>query len=1147
MSFHLNCTLYILNAIKPSNSGAAHLLGLIFGVPDTGICDSCSSHEKFIGGAVALESPSEIQSLLYLLKDLIRNAQHCNYARLLSRHSPAQFKKQSNEDSSRSLSKMTDLLQSEDFYQTQDKETLPNLHKTAGKNNMSVLVDSTSNVHAIPRNLCARTENNCSIHTKHSCSNEEFHTTGSFQKYSSVQRLVVRRKHKHDFFSGINDNANGWDLNHATKVSDEGGKARKLFPSPSRDPQNELIKSCTSHKDVVSFIWAVCRRIIPETLLGSKSNWRALRSNIAKFVNLRRHEKFSLQQCLYKLKTSHFPWLNGITLVCEHFAHLSSLNDEWKGHKCLYDRLEKRKGWTCHDSIDENKVGNHSWKMLLQQKMLANWTFWLFSSLIVPLIRAHFYVTESENGRQNVFYYRKYVWTKILNGAVKKLCRSNYKRLSAGSLARILQKRSIGFSQIRFLPKETGLRPIANLGAPSATWLPLQKNLGKTSKGRKGKKLASNLLILDGNSMRKNFKQKCSFDNNPPTSSHNVLSKHSWEARKGDKAAALGYHPYSDKARKGIRNLCGSDSQVRLSFRPVNSLLCDSHYCVKLEQKDCPEDLGCSVFDYNDIYLKIMPFVLSLKGFCLGMPQLYIVVCDVAKAFDTINQDKLLSVIQNIVRKEEYLICRYTKVARTTKSIKVSHERTCVPQGKDTNFINFLDSLAAKYPQCIFIDQAFFRRIKQEQLLTLMREHIKRNILRIGPHFYIQKVGIPQGSVLSALLCSFYYGYLDRNIILPLLRHNEIKNTIDSPQKGFEDHRVSGDSLKTRVLNEARVGAEVNTIFYEERDKISGFSTRHSRKMRIVQDSKDLGPCKNGQENKASNSILVACSSNNQNGLRNCTESPKSLLLRMIDDSILISTSKKEAFCFIATMHRGFKEYNCYANEHKTSLNFDMELEGKNLAKNIYKTEDGASFMQWNGLLINCHTLEIQADYTRYWGAHISSTLTVWGQKNPGYHLMAKLCQFMRPKCHPIFYDSNINSPATVRLNAYQAFLLCAMKFHAYVSSMPSVGGCSPRYFFQAIMKSTRYMYKLIKQRMYNIGLKSNACPNLLLQHKEMEWLGLSAYNKVLQKKHSRHKQLLAFLGAKLLCSKYQDLVTSANLHLAVDDSRSSMFWKIRY
>jgi telomerase reverse transcriptase len=40
------------------------------------------------------------------------------------------------------------------------------------------------------------------------------------------------------------------------------------------------------------------------------------------------------------------------------------------------------------------------------QRRLALWVRWLLADLLVPLLRAHFYCTETEAYRQQVFYYR---------------------------------------------------------------------------------------------------------------------------------------------------------------------------------------------------------------------------------------------------------------------------------------------------------------------------------------------------------------------------------------------------------------------------------------------------------------------------------------------------------------------------------------------------------------------------------------------------------------------------------------------------------------------------------------------------------------------------------------------------------------------
>lgn len=92
----------------------------------------------------------------------------------------------------------------------------------------------------------------------------------------------------------------------------------------------------------------------------------------------------------------------------------------------------------------------------------------------------------------------------------------------------------------------------------------------------------------------------------------------------------------------------------------------------------------------------------------------------------------------------------------------------------------------------------------------------------------------------------------------------------------------------------------------------------------------------------------------------------------------------------------------------------------------------------------------------RYLDITIISTITVKMHSSTKY-IHSKLCHYMRPKCHPIFYDSNINSPGTIRVNIYQAFLLCAMKFHCYIRSI-SDANVSKLELLQVIKRTFRYL-----------------------------------------------------------------------------------------
>uniref|UniRef100_A0A453RBR1 Telomerase reverse transcriptase n=1 Tax=Aegilops tauschii subsp. strangulata TaxID=200361 RepID=A0A453RBR1_AEGTS len=185
---------------------------------------------------------------------------------------------------------------------------------------------------------------------------------------------------------------------------------------------------------------------------------------------------------------------------------------------------------------------------------------------------------------------------------------------------------------------------------------------------------------------------------------------------------------------------------------------------------------------------------------------------------------------------------------------------------------------------------------------------------------------------------------------------------------------------------------------------------------------------------------------------------PEFLMMRFIDDFMFISLSKKHALNFFNRMRRGFVYYNTYMNDSKYGFNFNIG-DNEQCDNRLYRGDDGVTFIPWSGLLINCENLEIQADYTRYLGITIISTITVKMHSSMKY-LRSKLCHYMRPKCHPIFYDSNINSLGTVRLNIYQAFLLCAMKFHCYMRSMPYSSISKPE-LLHVIKKTFRYFISL--------------------------------------------------------------------------------------
>jgi telomerase reverse transcriptase len=127
---------------------------------------------------------------------------------------------------------------------------------------------------------------------------------------------------------------------------------------------------------------------------------------------------------------------------------------------------------------------------------------------------------------------------------------------------------------------------------------------------------------------------------------------------------------------------------------------------------------------------------------------------------------------------------------------------------------------------------------------------------------------------------------------------------------------------------------------------------------------------------------------------------------------------------------------------------------------------DGSVFLPWCGYLINVKTFEFQLDYLRYvvdnkygtinccsvyiltaYFKGVLESLTVERSRHPGEALYNKMAKVIKFRCHPLLLDTNINSMFVVRLNVYQLFLFCAIKFHCHVKAMPQGVPQNPRFF----------------------------------------------------------------------------------------------------
>lgn len=284
--------------------------------------------------------------------------------------------------------------------------------------------------------------------------------------------------------------------------------------------------------------------------------------------------------------------------------------------------------------------------------------------------------------------------------------------------------------------------------------------------------------------------------------------------------------------------------------KSINSILTPAFSVLNYEKGARPDLLGSALFSVDDIFPRLQSFRHSLQQKGLEGRKLYFAKVDVQACFDTIPQKRLMHLVRRIVEKEEYQVARYSR-AKLTGSITQNNNATpgfgskpswkfltkAVPGSADQTF-DFAreteDDTREGRTGTVFINGINQKSETRRAVIGLLEEHIERNLIKIGGKHYRQKEGIPQGSIVSSLLCSYFYAELEREVL------------------GF----VTG--------------------------------------------GKGEG---------------------------------ESLLLRLIDDFLVITTEKDIAERFVRRMHAGIEEFGVRVKGEKSRVNFELEVEGKRVER----------------------------------------------------------------------------------------------------------------------------------------------------------------------------------------------------------------------
>ncbi|KAG8133145.1 hypothetical protein E2320_010959, partial [Naja naja] len=199
-----------------------------------------------------------------------------------------------------------------------------------------------------------------------------------------------------------------------------------------------------------------------------------------------------------------------------------------------------------------------------------------------------------------------------------------------------------------------------------------------------------------------------------------------------------------------------------------------------------PAILGSTVFGKDDIYTIWKKFVSKVLELYAEMPKFYFVKADVTGAYDTLPHDKLVEVVLQVLaptRNTTYSIRRYATIMRTGNGCIKKHYRRHVSTSNEfiyemKQFVSHLQ-LSTSLRNAVIVEQSVSLRETSSSLREFFLQLIHNNILKIEDRYYVQRCGIPQGSILSTLLCNLCYADMENKLLCNLQKDGVLMRLTD--------------------------------------------------------------------------------------------------------------------------------------------------------------------------------------------------------------------------------------------------------------------------------------------------------------------------------------------------------------------------------
>lgn len=172
------------------------------------------------------------------------------------------------------------------------------------------------------------------------------------------------------------------------------------------------------------------------------------------------------------------------------------------------------------------------------------------------------------------------------------------------------------------------------------------------------------------------------------------------------------------------------------------------------------------MFSVGDLYERLSEFKERLSP---DHGPLYFAKVDVQAAFDTIPQDAIIDLMNCVPSESKYDMIKHVEVIPNeaailakSKTIKRWHTTAKAPGDTSTFLQQVGQHIGPGKKNSVYVDSVFRKTHRTRDLLALMASHIQQNLVKIGKKYYRQKAGIPQGSIISSVLCNYFYADLEQ-------------------------------------------------------------------------------------------------------------------------------------------------------------------------------------------------------------------------------------------------------------------------------------------------------------------------------------------------------------------------------------------------